>query len=213
MDAKRFESSYQGQAPWDIPAPQPAFVGLEESGEITGSVLDLGCGTGENALYLAARGHEVRGIDFVPAAIDRARAKAKARGMDVRFDVGDVLAVDALGSTFDTVIDCGLFHTFEDDDRAAYVDALARVVRPGGRYHVLCFSDAEPPGEGPRRVSQAELRRAFSASWHVGAIREARFQTLEGTNLPKFSPGGPKAWLATIARVDRGGVDSAKPSS
>ncbi len=92
MSHERFELMYQRrQPPWDIGRPQPAIVRLAEAGQIRGSVLDVGCGTGENALYLAARGHECWGIDFVPIAIERAKAKAAERSSDVHFAVGNAL--------------------------------------------------------------------------------------------------------------------------
>jgi cyclopropane fatty-acyl-phospholipid synthase-like methyltransferase len=200
MDRERFESIYQGQAPWDIPSPQPAIVGLEEAGAIRGAVLDAGCGTGENALYLAARGHEAWGIDYVPVAVERAAAKARERGLDVHFREANALELGSLGRQFDTVIDCGLFHTFGDEERPAYVAGLAQVVRPGGRVHILCFSDREPPGEGPRRVTQQEIRDAFRDGWQVEAIRESSFTTADYPDAPRFSPGGPQAWLATLVR-------------
>jgi len=167
---------------------------------IRGSVLDAGCGTGENALYLASRGHEVWGL-FIPVAIEG--AKAKERGLGVDFQVGDALRLDQLGRTFDTVIDCGLFHTFADEERPLYVSGLATVVRPGGSVHILCFSDQEPPGQGPRRVTQQEIRDAFRDGWQVTEIQEARFQTTDHPVARTFSPGGPKAWLATITRSDQ----------
>jgi SAM-dependent methyltransferase len=200
MDRDQFQTFYQGQAPWDIPGPQPALVGLEEAGAIRGSVLDAGCGTGENALYLASRGHEVCGIDFVAVAIERARQKAQQRGLNVHFQVRDALTLDGLGRTFDTVIDCGLFHTFSDEERTIFGAGLARVLRPGGLYHVLCFSDREPPGEGPRRVTQSEIRSAFRDRWTVQEIRASAFETLTYPGGPTFSPGGPQAWLASIVR-------------
>ncbi len=201
MDPERFETAYQGTAPWDIPGPQPAFVGLEEAGEIRGSVLDVGCGTGENALFLASRGHEVWGLDFVPIAIERAKRKVNERGLNAHFQAGDALKLDQLGRTFDTVIDCGLFHTFTDEERPLYVAGLMTVLRPGGSVHILCFSDQEPPGQGPRRVTQQEIRDAFPSGWQVAAIRESRFQTTDHPEARTFSPGGPKAWLATISRI------------
>jgi SAM-dependent methyltransferase len=201
MDPNHFVASYERQAPWDIPGPQPAFVGLEVEGKIRGSVLDVGCGTGENALYLRSRGHAVWALDFVGQAIERAREKAGRRGLTVHFQVGDALKLDLLGMTFDTVIDCGLFHTFNDEERAAFVKGLVQVLRPGGEYHLLCFSDHEPPGEGPRRVTQAEIRSAFEHGFKVVEIKESSFETATYPGAPQFSPGGPRAWLATIQRI------------
>ena len=97
MDHQLFEQMYQGQAPWDTGRPQPAIIKLAEAGQIRGSVLDVGCGTGENLLYLAARGHEAWGLDFVPVAIERAKAKAAQRGIDAHFIVGNALELNKLG--------------------------------------------------------------------------------------------------------------------
>jgi ubiquinone/menaquinone biosynthesis C-methylase UbiE len=197
---EHFESAYAATAPWDIPGPQPAFVALEEAGEIQGSVLDAGCGTGEHAMYLATKGHEVRGIDFVPVAIDRAKAKAKERGLNVHFQQANALELETLGRQFDAVIDSGLFHIFNDDDRPIYVVGLAKVLRPEGRFHMMCFSDREPGTDGPRRVTQQEIHNAFRDGWSVQEIRESKFETVKYPGGPQFSPGGPKAWLATIVR-------------
>lgn len=205
MGAERFESMYLGQAPWDIPGPQPALVRLEKSGAVVGSVLDAGCGTGENALYLASRGHEDWGIDYVSVAVERAVQKAHERGLGVHFQVTDALHLGTLARQFDTVINSGLFHTFGDEERPLDVAGLAQVVRPGGQFHMLCFSDLEPPGEGPRRVTRGEILDAFRDGWQVKAIRESAFETVDGPGQPRFSPGGPKAWLATVLRsVEQG---------
>ncbi len=199
MDHQRFEQAYQSQAPWDTGRPQPAIIKLAEAGQIRGSVLDVGCGTGENLLYLAARGHEAWGLDFVPIAIER--AKAAQRGLDAHFVVADALELKKLGRQFDTVIDCGLFHTFADEERPMLVRGLAEVLGPGGLLHILCFSDEEPGTEGPRRINQQEIRDAFRDGWKVQQIEPIRFESLERPDGPKFSPGGPKAWLATIERT------------
>jgi len=120
----RFESAYAGIAPWDIDGPQKAFVDVAE--KITGSILDSGCGTGENALYFANRGHKVTGIDFLAKPIERAKRKAAERGLAASFFVLDALALKQLPEDFDTVIDSGLFHVFNADDRRRYVEGLAR---------------------------------------------------------------------------------------
>jgi SAM-dependent methyltransferase len=192
-----FDSAYRGVPPWDIGKPQGEIVRLEEQGALRGSVLDCGCGTGENALYLAARGHEVWGVDAAPNAIRKADSKARERSAGgasgARFLVADALNLGDLGRTFDSIIDCGLFHVFSDADRKRYVSSLESVTAPGTKLVVLCFSDLQPGDAGPRRVSREEIRRSFKKGWRVEDIRAA---TLE-TNLD----GDPvRAWLSEIVR-------------
>jgi SAM-dependent methyltransferase len=201
IERKTFEEMYQGQAPWDIGKPQPVFVELEESGAIRGSVLDVGCGTGEHVLYLASRGHECWGIDFAPVAVERGKAKAARRGIKAHIQVADALDLGKLGRQFDKVIDSGLFHVFDDDQRPLFVKSLAVALKPGGTYYMACFSEREPGAEGPRRVTQQEIREAFRDGWEVRSIREARFGVVTAPGGPQFSPGGPHAWLATIVRM------------
>jgi SAM-dependent methyltransferase len=187
------DQTYAGTPPWDIGRPQGAFVRLANQGAIEGEVLDAGCGTGENALYLAGLGHAVVGIDVVPAAIERARAKALQRGFEARFLVADALRLEGLGRMFDAVIDSGLFHVFSDEERVPYVGSLASVLREGGRVFILCFSEREPGDWGPRRVTERELRDAFRGDWEVERIVPERLET----NLGHDAEG----WLATVRRV------------
>src|SRR5919199_76783 len=126
-----FETAYAGQAPWDIGRPQKALLAVAD--RIAGGVLDVSCGTGENALYFAGRGCTVTGIDFLEEPITRARRKATERGLPATFLVMDALALKDLPEVFDSVIDSGLFHVFSDEDRKHYVEGLASVLRPGGR--------------------------------------------------------------------------------
>jgi SAM-dependent methyltransferase len=189
---------YQEQAPWDTGRPQPDIIRLAEAGKIRGSVLDVGCGTGENVLYLAARGHESWGLDFVPVAIERAKIKAAERGIDAHFLVGNALELNRLGRLFDTVIDCGLFHTFTDNERLVFVEQLGEVLGLGGMLYMLCFSDEEPGTEGPRRITQQEIRDSFQNGWKATQIEPTRFESVERPG--RMSPGGPKAWLATVER-------------
>jgi cyclopropane fatty-acyl-phospholipid synthase-like methyltransferase len=201
MDHQLFDQMYQGQAPWDTGRPQPAIIKLAKAGQIRGSVLDVGCGTGENLLYLAASGHEAWGLDFVPVAIERAKAKATQRGIEAHFIVGNALELQKLGRKFDTVIDCGLFHTFTDEERPAFVKGLAEVLGSEGLLHILCFSGEEPGTEGPRRISKQEIRDACHDGWEVQQTEPIHFESIPPPDGPKFSPGGPKAWLATIERM------------
>jgi len=201
MEQQQFEQAYEGQAPWNTGRPQPAIVKLTEAGLIRGSVLDVGCGTGENVLYLASKGHECWGIDFVPVVIDRAKSKATERGIDAHFIVGNALDLGNLGRQFDTVIDCGLFHTFSDEERLAFVRGLAQVLPVGGLLYLLCFSDEQPGTEGPRRVTQQEIRAAFHDGWNVKQIEPTHFEAVPRPGGLEFGPEGPKAWLATIGRA------------
>jgi cyclopropane fatty-acyl-phospholipid synthase-like methyltransferase len=192
-----WNAAYTAEAPppWDIGRPQLAFTRLAEAGLLAGKVLDVGCGTGEHALLAAAHGAQATGVDAARAAIERARAKAAERGLQARFEVADVLNLGVLGLEFDTIIDSGVFHIFSDEDRLRYVASLAAVLRPGGTCYLMCFSDRQPDGFGPRRVSQDELRSAFSDGWHVDSIVADSFDVnpIEGTTRAE-------AWLARIRR-------------
>jgi len=190
-----FEASYEGSTPpWDIGRPQAALARLMEAGEIRGRVLDVGCGTGEHALMAVAGGLEALGIDAAPSAIRLARAKAARRSLQARFEVWDALDLPRLGERFDTVLDCGLFHVFDDDARTRFVAALGAVVVPGGHYFMLCFSDRQPGDWGPRRVRQDEVRRAFADGWRVDSIDPS---ILEIT----LSPEGAQGWLVALTRI------------
>src|SRR4051812_41546737 len=153
MTGLPWDASYvDGPAPWDV-GPQPTVVRLAAEGRFAGAVLDAGCGTGDNALHLAAQGLSVLGVDVAETAIAMAREKAEDGGLAVEFAVADGLALERLGRRFETVLDCGLFHTFDRDERPGYVASLASVTEPGATLYVLCFSD-EGPDTGPHPVSR-----------------------------------------------------------
>ena len=198
IDCATFEGLYAGPAPWDIGKPQPQFTAIAD--RVTGPILDAGCGTGEHALFFAARGHHVTGIDFVEEAIRRARRKAAERGQSVRLLVKDATTLGGRDERFASVIDCGLFHVFSDDHRRRYVQGLAQVLQPGGRLFLLCFSDAEPGAEGPRRVSRQELYDAFADGWEVESVRPCQIEVNPEFTEIQFSEGGPKAWFAVVRR-------------
>jgi len=199
-DAHSWDDSYAAEstpAPWDIGRPQPAFVRLADQGLLTGELLDAGCGTGEQTLLAAERGADALGVDISPRAIERARGKATERGVAAHFEVADTLHLGELGRTFDTIIDSGLFHTFDDGGRGQYVRSLAGVLRPGGTCYLMCFSEHQPGTLGPRRVRQDELRAAFAGGWDVTSIEAAAFAINASFG---FSTRTAQAWLATIHR-------------
>ena len=198
-DRCTFETAYTGQAPWDIGRPQQAF--LDVADRITGPILDAGCGTGDNALFFASRGHKVTGIDFLEEPITRARRKATERSLTATFLVVGALALKDLPEVFDSVIDSGLFHVFNDGDRKRYVEGLASVLKPGRRLFLLCFSDEEPGTQGPRRVSKKELQYASAQGCVIEAIEPARYEVRPDLKDLTFSEGGPGAWRAVIRRA------------
>jgi SAM-dependent methyltransferase len=194
-----WDGSYATGAPppWDIGRPQQVFVRLADAGLLNGRLLDAGCGTGENTLLAASKGAAAFGVDISPRAIQQARDKAAERGIAARFEVADALNLGQFGITFDTLIDSGVFHVFDDDDRAKYVASLASVLEPGGSLYLICFSEHQPGTFGPRRVRQDELRSAFSDGWDVAEIIAEKFEANPDSG---FGTTAVAAWLATIRR-------------
>jgi SAM-dependent methyltransferase len=188
-------SYHDGPAPWDVGRPQPAVVRVASGGGFAGAVLDAGCGTGENALHVASLGLPVLGVDVAETALAIAREQAAHRSIKVEFATADALRLERLGRSFETVLDSGLFHTFDGDERPEYVASLTSVTEHGGTLYVLCFSD-DGPDTGPHPISQDELRAAFTpgSGWTVAAIEPDRIQT-------RFHDDGAPAWLATITRL------------
>lgn len=189
------ESYRDGPAPWDIGRAQPVIVRLAAEGGIAGPVLDAGCGTGENAIHVASLGLQILGVDVADTALAMAREKAADRGIEIEFAAADAFELERLGRTFVTVLDCGLFHTFDGTERPEYVASLASVTERDGTLYVLCFSDRGPE-TGPHPVSQEELRAAFNArsGWNVVAIEPDRVQT-------RYHDDGAPAWFSTIKRL------------
>ena len=192
------EAYRDNNVPWDIGRPQPAILRVAEWGGLVEPVLDSGCGTGEHALLAASMGLEVKGVDVSQEAIERARAKARQRGLAAEFVVGDVLALDRierLEPPFRTVVDIGCFHTFANADRPVYASSLAAMTDTGAVLHLLCFSEHTPGTDGPRRVTQGEITSTFSRDWEVESIEPETFAV---SNL--WSGPTPSAWLARIVR-------------
>jgi cyclopropane fatty-acyl-phospholipid synthase-like methyltransferase len=188
------EELYATRPVWDIGRPQTALRELADAGALHGRVLDVGCGTGEHALLAAGLGLPATGVDLAANALDMARDKAHERGLTARFLRQDARRLSALGEQFDTVLDCGLFHIFAGEDRAAFVDSLRSVLVAGGRYFMLGFSQAQPGAWGPHRLTHAEITAAFAHGWRVDSLEPS---TLEVST----EPDGIRAWLLTATRI------------
>jgi cyclopropane fatty-acyl-phospholipid synthase-like methyltransferase len=194
MRALYFKFGYRlGKMPWEIGRPQPSLVACEARGEIEGKVLDIGCGTGENAMYLAARGHSVHGIDLSAAAIARAKRAAEKRGVTVNFQFANIFDLSPREVEFGTATDYGVFHQFRRSGIERYVGCLRRLMGGRQKLVLMCFSDAAKVSwPGPRCVSKDELRHDFATGWRIESIEPVHYETHHLGDVP--------AWLAIIRR-------------
>jgi ubiquinone/menaquinone biosynthesis C-methylase UbiE len=185
----------EGIPPWQIDRPQPEVIRMIKQGKFESPVLDLGCGTGDNTIELARQGLVVKGLDAVPEALERARKKTEKAGLkqSPEFVLGDALRLAESGLKARTVLDCALFHTFSDEERAEYIRGLEAVVSPGGRLHILSFSELETRQPGPRRLSLSEITGSFGTGWRVEDSVRCRYWD-------RVRPDGAHAWRVSFVR-------------
>ncbi|MQG15631.1 MAG: class I SAM-dependent methyltransferase [SAR202 cluster bacterium] len=192
-----FQRIYVEEKPiWEINRPQRAVISLLESGVIKGRVLELGCGTAENAIYLNANGFEVVGIDLSEHAIKLARQKSKIKGASIELICGDLFKHDFGGEVFDTILDSGVFHGFSDNARNKYMKVLRQLARPGGILHLIAWSEFEPGDDGPRRISRHEIQKVFQNEWTDITIVKSIYET-------NIHADGAAAWLASMTKMSR----------
>jgi SAM-dependent methyltransferase len=181
------ESYASGQLPWDTGEPEPLLVEFITSGRVRATrTLEIGAGTGTNALWLAERGFDVLGIEVAALAVERATAKLKGRDLRCRFATLDFLRAAPPGGPFDFVFDRGCFHVFdESEERARFAAQVAAALVPGGLWLSLIGSTEGAPQEvGPPRRSAREVILAIDPALEIVELRGAEFRS-----------HGAKAWF------------------
>ena len=193
-----------GSLPWDTGEPDGHLVEVVRARRLSGGrALDVGCGTGTNAIWLARQGFDTLGVDVAPTAIDRAAAKQRAAGVACRFAVSDFLAAAPPGGPFDLVFDRGCFHVFDAAaDRDRFAARVAEVLGPDGLWLSLIGSTEGPPrDEGPPRRSLRDVAAAIEPHLRVVEVRAIELRVDE--------PTSPQAWLC----VSRRRMTAAQPST
>ena len=188
-----FKSVYHEIPPWDIGGPQPAMSTLLAQYPPTDPILDVGCGSGDLAIYLAQLRHQVIGIDFVEAAIAHAQEKVRSLPPEVvrllDFQVADALKASLLQRQFGSVVDSGFFHLFDPDQCDRFIDDLGLTLLPGGRYYLHTFAIEFPIPNAPRQVTANELRKRFTSEkgWHIQDIQSVEFLSRVAPPVPAIS--------------------------
>lgn len=185
----------QDQTPaWSIGAPQPEYAAIiDTDGAVRGEVLDAGCGHAELALALAARGHNVVGLDLSPTAVAAATETARQRGLDTAtFAQADISSFTGYDGRFSTIFDSGLLHALPAELRDGYLQSVYRAATAGARFYILAFGAGafgDLDGPGPTQFTEDQLREVVSRRWQVDEIRPAQLYAAlpEGrTQMPAF---------------------------
>jgi methyl halide transferase len=196
-DEPHWEEYYRsGNPPWDTGRTSSELIRIVESEHINPCrAIELGCGTGTNAVWLAQHGFEVTAIDLVPLAIERAIDRAAKAGVKIRFLSHDLLALPDLGEPFDFLFDRGCYHAVRRENATGYLDAIDRLLRPGATGLILAGNAKEPQDPGPPVVSEEELRSELGSRFEIVALREFRFDDALGTGFK------PLAWSCLLQKT------------
>lgn len=203
---ERWDAAYRdGRRPsWETGRPSTELKRLVESGQLRpGRVLELGCGTGVNAVYLASAGFDVTAIDLAPTALGLARERAREAGVNVRWIQADVLNPPDLGQ-FDLVFDRGCYHGVRRLNAARYAKLLAAWCRPGGKALILAGNANEARHYGPPRVDETDLVNDFAAAFAFELLKEIRFDTADP------NAQGALAWSVLLRRQMAPQTDAAR---
>lgn len=181
-----FNLSYKfGFAEWDVNRAQPDLIGLVKQGKLNGqTILDIGCGSGDNAIYLATQGFSVTGIDYAAKGIQLAKMRAEKVRQKINFYVADAFSLNQFDKQFDIVIDYGLYHNIPLEKIDLYLTNVKRVLKPNGQFIIQSFGESSPKSKfGPRQVTELELRQIFKAPWKIQEICPATYNNTSETEI------------------------------
>jgi 2-polyprenyl-3-methyl-5-hydroxy-6-metoxy-1,4-benzoquinol methylase len=182
-DVAHWERRYrEGDSPWDTGRPSTELQRVLAEEEIAPCrCIELGCGTGSNAVWLAQQGFDVSAVDISPLAIDRATARAAAAGVTVRWLTADMLNPPDLGGPYRFFFDRGCYHVVRRTDVQRFLQTLDRLTEPGTLGLVLTANAREPHDPGPPVVEEATLRQELGQVFQIVWLREFRFDSTPGS--------------------------------
>jgi SAM-dependent methyltransferase len=184
-DQEHWDARYRqpDQAPWDTGRPSAELQRqLAKKKLAPGRAIELGCGTGTNAVWLAQQGFDVTAVDLSPTAIQRANDKAAEAGVRVRFVQADVFALPDVGPPFPFFFDRGCYHVVRRVNVAEFLHSLKSISAAGAEGLILTGNAKEPHSPGPPVVSEAEIRKEFGGAFEILSLEEFRFDQDPITN-------------------------------
>lgn len=192
VERKVYELLYKGKPPWEIGKPQPAVIDLEQEKNFISPILDVGCGGGANAKYLAERGYQVYAIDYIESVISKANIQNPHS--NITFAYKNVFDLENDIKEYQTILDSATFHGFSDKQRKTYADTLRKYMKIGAYIFILGFSEKEIKKGGPRRLSAEIFKNYFKNGFEIEFIKDIEYLTT-------IFDGSVKGIVAKIKRI------------
>ncbi len=198
MDTNWDQRYLTGDTPWNTDRPTSHLLrAIDEHGIKPSRVLEVCCGTGTNAMYLASNGFDVTAVDISPTALARARQRAADAKLSVRFVEADIFQLPDLDEPFPFFVDVGGYHALRRIDEPRLIGIYDCLLAPGGLIFILAGNAREPLDPGPPTVSEEEIHAAFDATFDIVQLREVRFDVAPHNNVH------PLGWAIVLKSKNR----------